>query len=1139
MRLLIILGVVSVFAMPTLAIAQPANDECAGAEVIPFATGTTVVPLDTTTATSSADAVSDVACPGTFIGTCESDVWYSWTAGSDGIAQMGTCNDAAFDTDILVYSGACGALAGSEVACNGDGGGCAGFTSFIPFFPVTAGTNYLIRVGGWDINSFGTGNLTIEFSGLIPVTGLTCTPDQSTGTSEVLMEWTEDDTYDNVSIYLDAVDPGSLIDTVAGVGAGGANSYLYTPAADGAHTLFAVADSGGAFAPSAQCSYFFADPCPATSGADLIPVPTNLPYGGAVSCNAGGLHADNHYYRAFDLCNNYGVTDNIDIRCITTAFNSAPGAATQPVRIRLNIDNNGGAVGPLTGMVMIYEEEFQVGAVANESYNFILGTGFIDPDGTLAGSATTEVGCLDGETLVVEIFTPDGQAAGHSLFMAIPDPAQTNPATDQIGASYILAPACGLTNPIDMVGLGFPTNMWIMDVAWDDAGDCVCGGGVANLTCEQTPGTTQWDLTWEAVGPVGSYEIEIDGDVVAVLDGTATSYQSDAVDAYQTQQCFIAAFDAPGGQGGGGSQINFAGCDFNTAPANSWFEGAEAIAIGDTDFSITNAVLTTGPDLDAAVCAMNIGNNGIFNDLYYCFTAGSTGNVLVSTCGSALNFDTRLAVYSDCLSDDPANVVMCNDDADTGATTPGGTAPPAGNPLCTNFAAELQFEATAGVNYLVRVGTFNQAGLGDGTLTINDCIPPAGASGSSDCTTGDVTLGWTANPNFASMEITRDGVSIANPLVTDSSYVDIAVADGDHVYEIIGDCGSGPNPAVVAVSVLTYSGQTDIVLAMEGLQDNGNFGDVDSGTAMLTALTAAGANVAMVRASIADFPCHSDAGVNNLWIMTGTVPADYRIDQAEGDLIGQANIDGKNVYFEGGDHFGFAHVASLFDTRDGNDDSTYDTGDGDDSYTSMNGLDSGFGLDTSSFSNALYTQDFGTGDDWQDILTPATSDAAGPDAGAIWENNPDGVFGGGVPSPAAETNYVTGIFYNTDSGGKTISTSWEFGGFGGDQTILAQLYHDAFGSTQIVFQRGDANTDGSFNIADEIFMLAALFSGGPQCECPDSCDQNDDGSLNIADAIFGLAALFSGGPTTPPPGPSDCGPDPTDDGLADCLYDAC
>ena len=234
MRLLIILGVLAVFAIPTGAIAQ---DECATAVAIPFAIGTTVTPIDTTAATTSADPIDDAACAGTAIGTCEFDIWFTWNPTADGIATMSTCNDVNFDTDLLISTGACGAQ--TTVACNGDGAGCAGFSSFVDFFQVTAGTSYTIRVGGWDAASIGTGNLTIVFSDLVPVSNLACTPDQSTGTSEVLMEWTEDVFYDNVNIYLDVIDPGSLLTTIPGVGAGGTSSFNYSPAADGGHPLFA------------------------------------------------------------------------------------------------------------------------------------------------------------------------------------------------------------------------------------------------------------------------------------------------------------------------------------------------------------------------------------------------------------------------------------------------------------------------------------------------------------------------------------------------------------------------------------------------------------------------------------------------------------------------------------------------------------------------------------------------------------------------------------------------------------------------------------------------------------------------------------------------------------------------------------
>ena len=84
------------------------------------------------------------------------------------------------------------------------------------------------------------------------------------------------------------------------------------------------------------------------------------------------------------------------------------------------------------------------------------------------------------------------------------------------------------------------------------------------------------------------------------------------------------------------------------------------------------------------------------------------------------------------------------------------------------------------------------------------------------------------------------------------------------------------------------------------------------------------------------------------------------------------------------------------------------------------------------------------------------------------------------------------------------------------------------------FRRADCNSDGSFNIADCVFLLASLFSGGDSGECADACDMNDDGSTNIADAVTGLATLFSGGAAIPAPGSTDCGLDPSDDAL-DCL----
>lgn len=83
------------------------------------------------------------------------------------------------------------------------------------------------------------------------------------------------------------------------------------------------------------------------------------------------------------------------------------------------------------------------------------------------------------------------------------------------------------------------------------------------------------------------------------------------------------------------------------------------------------------------------------------------------------------------------------------------------------------------------------------------------------------------------------------------------------------------------------------------------------------------------------------------------------------------------------------------------------------------------------------------------------------------------------------------------------------------------------------FIRGDANLDGSVDIADAVTTLAFLFGTGSALGCNDAADSNDDGSVDIGDPISTLGYLFSSG-TIPAPFP-DCGVDPTADSIG-CDY---
>jgi subtilisin-like proprotein convertase family protein len=89
------------------------------------------------------------------------------------------------------------------------------------------------------------------------------------------------------------------------------------------------------------------------------------------------------------------------------------------------------------------------------------------------------------------------------------------------------------------------------------------------------------------------------------------------------------------------------------------------------------------------------------------------------------------------------------------------------------------------------------------------------------------------------------------------------------------------------------------------------------------------------------------------------------------------------------------------------------------------------------------------------------------------------------------------------------------------------------------FLRAECNGDGTISIADPVFLLDYLFSGGTAPGCSDGCDGNDDGGIDLSDVVFSLDYLFSGGAPPPPPWPQ-CGPDPSDDSLncataPDCL----
>ena len=128
------------------------NDECSGAFFI--SEGSTS--FTTLGGTTSSDAYDEAQCPDTYLGDMNDDVWFAWTAPASGTITVSTCSLIDFDSDIVIYRGNCNNK--TQIGCNGDAEGCNDYSSQATA-DVSGGSLYVIRVGGYDGDSTGSGNV--------------------------------------------------------------------------------------------------------------------------------------------------------------------------------------------------------------------------------------------------------------------------------------------------------------------------------------------------------------------------------------------------------------------------------------------------------------------------------------------------------------------------------------------------------------------------------------------------------------------------------------------------------------------------------------------------------------------------------------------------------------------------------------------------------------------------------------------------------------------------------------------------------------------------------------------------------------------------------------------------------------------
>ncbi|MEY3143646.1 MAG: hypothetical protein RLY21_2139 [Planctomycetota bacterium] len=146
------------FAAP-IALAQVAGDECTTAHIAREGLN---IPVSTTALTASADPPANGPCAYLNWTATTKDAWWVYNAKGPGTLTINFC-PSDYDTSVVVYQGACGALA--RIACDDDGCNPSGpiYQSRIDGVAVNAGPVY-IRVGGYG-GATGTVQFTLSFEG--------------------------------------------------------------------------------------------------------------------------------------------------------------------------------------------------------------------------------------------------------------------------------------------------------------------------------------------------------------------------------------------------------------------------------------------------------------------------------------------------------------------------------------------------------------------------------------------------------------------------------------------------------------------------------------------------------------------------------------------------------------------------------------------------------------------------------------------------------------------------------------------------------------------------------------------------------------------------------------------------------------
>lgn len=216
--------------------------------------------------------------------------------------------------------------------------------------------------------------------------------------------------------------------------------------------------------------------------------------GNSIACSdqSTGRHAENSYYRAFDLTA-AGISTDFQISSVSFGVERATATSgRQPVEIRL-----------------YNAPSFPAGYPGNATLIGSAGLS-VAPQSLTLLTAPINAASLAGALLVVEILTPDGRSLGNSFFIGSNSAGQSAP-------SYIRAPACGVNAPTNLAVLNLPNLHIVMNIRGTTP---PIAGNDDAITAEDTPVALDVLSNDSAPGTLRISQVSAPANGTATLSGT-------------------------------------------------------------------------------------------------------------------------------------------------------------------------------------------------------------------------------------------------------------------------------------------------------------------------------------------------------------------------------------------------------------------------------------------------------------------------------------------------------------------------------------------------------------------------------------------------------------------------------------------